>query len=129
MLTDFQKIGAIRDLTGKLIKLGIMEKVQDWRILENEACISVARAQVDFKNGDRMVVTRRGFTMWTFYKKDGVWKWPEPVTYWFDDAEPEEYKTFVTTAEEYTSRKQWEEMCYRPGTSQYPLDGPNARLT
>ncbi len=128
MITDFQKIAAVAKVTGKMVKLGLMETVSDYFITEDTALISIARAQVEFKNGNDLVVVRRGYTMWTFYLSDGVWKWPEPVTYWHDDHEPEVYVTYAKEAEEYLSRRSWESMCYRPGTSRSPMDGPNAQV-
>lgn len=127
MITDFQKIAAVKHLTGRQIKLGLMETVHDWKIEENTILVTVARARVDFKRGKDLVVTQRGFTMWSAHLQDGVWQWPEPVTYWFNDSEPEVYKTYVKTDEEKAAQQMWEEMCHRPGTPDFPLDNAARR--
>lgn len=128
LLTDFQKIALVTRITGKRITLGMMESVSDCVILEKQILLSINRARVDFRRGQELVVTHRGYTMWTWHLQEGVWKYPEPVTYWFDDAVPEVHKPYVTPPEEKLAKKDWEDMCYRPGSAQHPLDGPNARL-
>lgn len=127
MITDFQKIAAVAQATGKRVKLGLMETVVDYLVLEDTALIGIARAQVDFRRGHEMIVTRRGYTMWTFRKQAGVWAWDEPVTYWLDDHEPEVYVTYAREAQDYLSKRDWEEMCYRPGTHVTPLDNAARR--
>lgn len=38
-----------------------------------------------------------------------------------------EYSTWMPDEDEYLERKLHEDMCYRPGTSSFPMDGPKAR--
>lgn len=133
-MTDYQKIAVVKYITGKTIKLGMMESVSDFLLFEDKILISVNRARVVEKKNELMV-TQRGYTMWTFYKQRNEatgrteWRYPEPVTYWHEDFTPEVHKTYVTCAEEHIDQRAWEALCYRPGTPDSPMDGPNARLT
>lgn len=129
MITDFQKLAVVYRTTGKRIKLGLMETVSDYLVTDEVALISIARAQVEFKRGTDLVVTRRGYTMFNFVRQsDGSWLHPEPVTFWHEDREPEVYVTFAREAQEYLEQREYEAMCYRPGTPQSPMDGPNAQV-
>lgn len=127
-ITDFQKIAAVKHLTGRQLKLGLLETVHDWKVEEDTILVTIARCQTDFKRGTELVVTKRGLTMWSAHLTlGGNWVWANPITAWFDDDEPEVYKTYVKTAEEKAAQQMWEEMCYRPGTPDHPLDNAARR--
>lgn len=126
METDFQRIAKVRNTTGcTRVKLGLMEVVSDCVIMEDKILLSISRADVDFVRGSDLVIKRRGYTMWNFVLEGTVWRVVEPVTYWFEPTEPEVYKTYVVPAEEQLAKREWEEMCARPGTPQNPLDTPS----
>jgi hypothetical protein len=68
-------------------------------------------------------ITHRGLRWYTFDKVDGRWQMAEPVEILNRLSEPERHMSYgVVPADEYEAKRNWEDMCYRPGTRNCPMD-------
>jgi hypothetical protein len=67
------------------------------------------------RKGVRLLLIMSGPSGWYIHSDDTIWD---------DDFEPFVYEKIGRrlTAEEFQERREWEKMCYRPGTPKTPLD-------
>ncbi|MFD5451620.1 MULTISPECIES: hypothetical protein [Streptomyces] len=70
-----------------------------------------------------MEITHKGLRWYTINLVDGTWVMDEPVEIENKLPEPERHMSYgVTPADEHEAKRNWEEMCYRPGTPSCPMD-------
>jgi hypothetical protein len=107
----------VRDVTGKIIHLGMFESAGDIKVTDNVITLAVNRAQVKETRGFGWQVTKRGITLYSFRRDErtGVWALTGTVPVWWSTDELHGQPPKVRDAE-------WEQMCYRPGNARNPLD-------
>lgn len=109
----------VRDTTGRIIRLGIFDEVRDMRADDNEIVLSISTARFKELRGPSYRITHRGIILYRFLRdpRTEVWTRVETIPVWWSSDE--------THGQPSRSRDdEWEQMCYRPGTSRNPLDSP-----
>lgn len=119
-------LATVRDLTGKTIRLGMFEEVANAKIEDDVIVVLINRAKVKPVRGG-FAVTHRGSTLYEFKRTSlGAWIMSRPFTIWHD---AEEWHTAWPglTPEEHAARREFEEMCHRPGTPDFPMDNTDRK--
>jgi hypothetical protein len=129
--TKYQMIREILDLTDYKIKLGMFEEIEKVVVTEDRVTVLVAACKVKetfgqytiTHTGKRLIslvqVLEDGYEWWTIDELE-TWEQADLI-----------YKrgTRVESPQERRERREWEGLCYRPGTSRTPLDNAESADT
>lgn len=115
-------LATVRDITGKIIHLGMFESVKDLRVESDLLVLAVNRARYQATRDGGYRITERGVTLYSFRRdeRSDTWSLAGTVPVWWSTDE-------VHGGREVVRDEEWEKMCYRPGNKRNPLDGPLAR--
>lgn len=115
-------LATVRDITGKIIHLGMFESVKDLRVEENLLVLAVNRARYKTVRGGGYQITERGVTLYSFRRDEpsDTWTLTGTVSVWWSTDE-------LHGAPARERDIEWEEMCYRPGNKRNPLDNTSRR--
>lgn len=116
---SLQSLAIVRDMTGKVIRLGMFEEVSGIRQTPTMIVLGINRAKVTETRFEYRI-KQRGTTLYTFALTDQGWELLDTMTVWWSSDEAHAKSHRIKPDSE------WAEMCYRPGTSRNPLDN-NAR--
>lgn len=121
-MSDYQPLVALRNCTGMTVRIGVFEKATGLRMEADRVLLLVERASItETRYG--LVVKRKGNTIHEFRKQGDEWIRLKPFTVWYDLDEPEVHVAYPgQTPEEYRAKREWEDMCHRPGTDKSPMD-------
>jgi hypothetical protein len=123
---DRQKLEHLRQVTGKRITLKEWESIEQMHIQDAMAMVLIDTFEVKvlvredryLKHGRRVLVFMRN-------QATGGWYLDSDSTAWHDDGfVPYVYEKSGRrqTADELQEQREWEKLCYRPGTGRTPLD-------
>jgi hypothetical protein len=125
MMTPAQALRFVREATGTRIRLTLGDEVVGWKFTEDRLTLIVSTARCHV--GSRAIkVTHRGTVGYGWrVSPDGRWVADPPLRVESRLPEPE-YWTSVTPRDPARQREvdEWARLCYRPGTSSQPMDGP-----
>jgi hypothetical protein len=118
---------AIKKHTGVAIRLPLGHAVQSYEVTDTRLVLVISTARVtSTRHG--LKVTHRGLHVREWARPTSRDPWsarPAIVTEWRLD-EPEVFGVSSTrSAADQRESQAWAAMCYRPGSSAYPMDGPN----
>lgn len=79
----------IRDVTGKIIHLGMFESVTGLKVTETEIVLGMSRAKVKPKRGYDWQVTERGSILYVFRRKNTEQPWAlvDTIAVWWSTEE------------------------------------------
>lgn len=121
-LTKFQIAARISQVTGHKIKLQPYEYFDFIEITDDSLTLRIQSFKFKTKRGD-VHVTHAGARMIGFRRDVHTWVQTGQVAHYWRLETPVVYTGHATpSAEELASRRLWEHLCYRPGTSSFPLD-------
>lgn len=113
-LNQYQILTQIRRTTGTNIRLGLLESVAAASITPTRISVSINRARVVSQRW-KLQVTARGAEVHTWTLTASGWiTAPATAVWWSTDEEH--------TSSTRQSDTEWERLCYRPGTPDFPLD-------
>ena len=115
MSTSTEHLATVRNITGKIIRLGMFEEVYGIAITQTRVTVGINRAKVRSANGGDTVYMR-GKTVLTIDLTNSGWKVTQSVPVWWSTDETHVARQPVQPDTE------WEDMCYRPGTVTSPMD-------
>lgn len=126
MLTPYQQLAKVHSHTGVRIQLGLFEELAMCEIKESSVEIWINTAHVT-TSGTRHRITRRGYKIVRMtVRTGGRWGYDTPEVVWFNEGAP----VLVVGDQPHTlahEREQWENLCHRPGTPNWPLDSQARR--
>lgn len=128
-VSPFKMLATMQTHMGRQVqlRLGPEDEIASVHIGTDKCWIILRVARIsDRKNG--YVVTDRGIRTILFKRvgPDG-WNRSEMTAWGMLDA-PEHRSTWPgRTPEEHAERQQWEDLCYRPGTPEFPMDNAARR--
>jgi hypothetical protein len=120
-MSHYQELATVVRLTGFHIRCGLLEEVGAVHIEDDRILVQINRVRAASQKMG-LKVTHRGATLHEFTRDGTSWvRKAEPITVWWST---DEYHTSVRTpaAEEIAAKRDWEDLCHRPGTGQTPLD-------
>lgn len=108
-------------------QLGPEDQILSAHISPDKCWLIVRVAHIsERKNG--YVITRRGLRT-ILFNRVGPDAWErDQQTVWDTATPPQRHVTWAPpTPAEVAKRREWEDLCYRPGTPDFPLDNPARR--
>jgi hypothetical protein len=119
-------LATIHRLTGRAIRLGVLEEVGKSEITEDRIAVLVNRVKYrETRHG--IEVLKRGATVYEFTNTPDGWKMSEPFTQWWSIPDELHVARPGLSPEEHAARVEWETLCYRPGTPNFPMDNAERR--
>ncbi len=127
--TRFQQMQAVMSMTGQAIRLGLLDEVLEIKIREDEITVSLRIFKV-VEQTSRWKVVNEGLKRLRWVRKEQFWIRKHDEEVWIPEGvyEPRYLHNFGAIQTESVwndKRDQWH-LCYRPGTSRSPMDGPNS---
>jgi len=124
-MTPAQALRFVREATGTVIRMPLGHEVLGWKFTEERLTLVISTARVAV--GSRALkVTHRGTVGYSWRASgDGRWVPEEPIRM-ESRLETPEYWTSTPgkTPLEQRESDAWARLCYRPGSSAAPMDGP-----
>ena len=111
----------VRDVTGKLIRLGMFDTVEGIAADENSITLTISSAKFRTLHEGRPTesyhVTKRGMILYRFTRDEstGVWILADTVPVWWSTDERHGHCPRQQDHE-------WADLCHRPGTERSPMD-------
>lgn len=121
-LDSLKKVQLIRGQTGIHLHIKQWESIDAFLINESDGMIMLTTYQVkDLVRETRY--TAKGLRVITLHKS-GRWKITDDHVLWDEEFEPWTFVKFgrIKTAAELEDEREWEKLCYRPGTKKTQLD-------
>jgi hypothetical protein len=125
MQTPMQALAAVRKMGIQPPRLPLGHTLASWEITEDSVKLVIFTARcTPLRQGVK--VTHRGVAGYLFRRiSDGSWVTIPPVMIEEALAEPELIGVGGRTADAVLESDQWARLCYRPGTTLTPMDGPS----
>lgn len=129
---DVEILAAIRAITGVRLRLGEYDRVHKTQTTENTILVSVYVMDVT----DTTRETRHKRAGWKIYTISRVapdsnrwWLTDTTDTIWDDTFVPYTFEKFsrYESQAEINARAEWEKMCHRPGTPNFPMDNEDRK--
>lgn len=122
-IESIKKAALIRGQTGIRLHLKEWESIDAFLIDEKAGLISMTTFEVkDLVRETRYL--RKGTRVIELSRATGSWKIVSDETFWDDEFQPWTYVKFgnIKTDADIQEEREWEKMCYRPGTKKTQLD-------
>lgn len=120
---DYRVVTEVRHLTGTRIHLRDYESVLTYNKSETMMQLLIETYEVqELVREDRYNARGSRILMWS--KRNGKWYLDYDEVIWDENFVPFVFEKVGRrkTADEFTEQREWEQMCYRPGTKANPLD-------
>jgi hypothetical protein len=120
---DYRVVTEVKHITGTRIHLRDYESVLVYNKWDNAIQLSIETFDVQvLVREDRYNARGQRILIWA--RKNDRWYLDFDGTVWDEEFIPYVYEKVGRrkTAEEFTDQREWEQMCYRPGSKQTPLD-------
>lgn len=121
---DHRILTEVYHTTRTRIRLRDYESIVSYRKSETAMALVIETYDVqELVREDRYKAKGQRVLFW-FVNPSGQYYLQDDTTLWDDDFEPYVYEKIGRrkTAEETHEQREWEKLCYRPGTKQTPLD-------
>lgn len=115
MVEPYKALARVRDLTGKRVHLGWLEEVSGYLETDDTITLGIARVWLT-ETATELRIKKRGTTLYTWKLTPHGWTMIEPLTVCWSIAE------VFTKRDQRVPDREWESLCYRPGTRQTPMD-------
>lgn len=122
-LESIKKAALIRGKTGIRLPIKEWESIDAFLIDETNGMVMLTTYEVkDLVRETRYL--RKGVRVIQLHRAEGRWKIVDDNTVWDDEFEPWTYVKFgrIKTDAEIEEQREWEKLCYRPGTKKTQLD-------
>lgn len=123
-LIDHERMTQLRNHTGwRRLRLRDYETFTGFEIKDDRVNLIIETYDVkETAREDRF--NKHGFRMIVLQPVDGRWHVTFDVTSWDDDFVPFVHARWgrSVSPEEFEEQREWEKLCYRPGTKSTPLD-------
>lgn len=88
-MSDIKALAKVRDITGRIIRLGVFESVKDLKVEDDTLVLAVNRAQVRETGGFGFQIKKRGVTLYIFRRDErtGVWSLTDTLPVWWSTDE------------------------------------------
>ena len=133
-MTGFKDVARLRDLTGYELRLAPFESVLSVSFVETDGVVTQVALRVNRVRGresrGRFIVTERGVELLIWVPSSNPWAdWSrDSMTFWEPVVDDEVIlRSNVPLAHEDAAKRRWEDDCYRPGTSRFPMDNADRR--
>lgn len=123
-MTPYQALAIINGLTLSNIRLTLGVEVHRWEITDERIVLVLLTSRVkSTRHGWK--VTHRGMRGYQWNKTcSGRYQAVEPLVVEWKLDTPIVYAHSTKTERERREAEAWAKMCYRPGNSAFPMDGP-----
>jgi hypothetical protein len=123
-LTKMQVVALVRKITGEVIRLPLGHEINGYEITEESVKVVISTARVTSARYG-LKVTHRGYVgrLWT-RDVTGAYVPADPIRMEWKLETPEVWASSARPYIEALASEAWARLCYRPGNSKQPMDGP-----
>lgn len=121
---DYRVLTEVYHKTGKRVRLRDYESIANYQVNDKGIALVIETYEVKIMaREDRYLAKGMRVMFWLTNSSGSLYLATDSIT-WDEDFEPFVYEKFGRrkTADEFHEQREWEKLCYRPGTTRSPLD-------
>ncbi len=120
-MTPYQRLAQVRAHTGYVVQLDMLEELIGCLVMEND--VTIWSRCADYRVSGQTITVRRYGVKTRCITRTPAGRWVYDGTHIDWESEPIEVR--IVPADRVgvdAERKEWEELCHRPGNRNWPLD-------